>query len=723
MAELRPYQLEALDSIYKAWEHCDRILFQMPTGLGKTTVFSQIIKDFVFERHPNKRALVLVHRFELLEQVKNRLSQFGIRATSITSSQEFDLNHQVSVATIQTLIKRLDSVSNFSLIVVDEAHHSISPSYLKVFKHYTKETLKILGVTATPQRLDGQGFDNIYDVLIPSGQIREFIPEYLCDVSQRASSFPDFSTISIDPITRDYELESSKAIMSNSNVMADLVKSFKDYCIGKKTIIFAVNSSHSQDIVSRLQKESIKIQHIDYKTPLGDRAKIISNFKEGKLDAISNVEIFTEGFDCPEVDVVIMARPTKSIALYLQQAGRCLRPKSDGRKGLILDHAKLWLEHGLIKANRRWSLAGTSEIKKPKESKENLRRIINTKEIELPIEFEKMIMEEFQLSESIDVATTFDEKIEIDLEWWNSLNHEQKEIIKSSIPINLDLNENIQKSDLQAIWALEEIDLTNKKIKSSLLPFLKLKKVKKADCSMLEYHTINSFSNWQELEILDLSFSSVERLNPIFHTNSLKILNISNTQIDSLNPIRNHERLEELNISFSNIQKTGLIERFPNLKKLNISGLQIENLNFLKNNAALEELNLSHTNISELKILDYLPNLIKLIVHDCQSIKFHSMEFSKLQFLDCSYSNFRSLKHLTKGSRNVSLEWLNVSGCNLFNLDELLYFDKLEVLIIDDFEIEPSLLDDLLLKNINLTIHRNGERLTYQNYIIPNINY
>lgn len=716
MPVLRPYQIEALDSIMKAWEHCNRVLLQMPTGLGKTTVFSEIVKDFIFNKHPNKRVLILVHRIELLDQVKDRLVEFGIRATSITSSEDFDQNHQVSVATIQTLIKRLDTISNFSLIVVDEAHHSTSPSYLRVFEHYTSDSLKILGVTATPQRLDGQGFDQIYDLLIPSGQIREYIPKYLCDVTQRASSYPDFSTIKVDPTTRDYELESSKVIMSNSKVMADLVMSFKEYCLGKKTLIFAVNSAHSQDIVNRLQKESIKIQHIDYKTPSGNRRKIIQNFKEGKLDAICNVEIFTEGFDCPEVDVVVMARPTKSLALYLQQAGRCLRPKSDGRKGLILDHAKLWLEHGLIKENRRWSLAGTKEIQGSGNSKNRLRNIIRSNSIELPYEVEKMIMEEFQLEETKEEVIYYNGKIEIDSDWWHSLHPELQEILKNSAPISIDNNDEISEIDLQAIWNLDTVDLQNRTIKSSLLPLSRLKNIKRAECSMLNYHSIKTFSKWEGLEYLDLSFSSIERLNPIFTLDSLITLNISNTQIDSINPIRSHSSLQDLNLSFSNVQKIGLIERFPDLERLSLAGLNVKDLSFLRNNKKLKELNISHTGISNISFLDYTSSLKKLIVHDCLNLKFDSIDLTQLKVLDISYSSFNTLRHLTKGSRNVNLEWLNISGCQLRAMEELLYCEQLKTLIVDDIDIDQDLIGKLLMKFITLTIYRNGESMTYINY-------
>ena len=713
MPELRPYQVDAIDSIMKAWQHCNKILLQMPTGLGKTTVFSEIIKDFIINRYPKKRVLVLVHRIELLDQVRDRLAQFGVRATSITATEDFDLNHQVSVATIQTLINRLDTISNLSLIVVDEAHHSASPTYLRVLEHYTSESLKILGVTATPQRLDGRGFDQIYDLLIPSGQIRDFIPEYLCDVTQRASSYPDFSTVKIDPITKDYELESSREIMSNTKEMADLVKSFKEYCQGKKTLVFAVNTKHSQDIVSRLQKESIKIQHIDYKTPAGDRRKIIQNFKEGKLDAICNVEIFTEGFDCPEVDVVVIARPTKSLALYLQQAGRCLRPKSDGRKGLILDHAKLWLEHGLIKEKRYWSLAGTAEFRESRNLKHKLLEAIRSKEIELPKEIEKMVMDEFQLHEKV---VPIDDKIEIDVEWWNSLNRELKDILIRSTPISNE--QEISDSDLQAIWNMETIDLQNITIKSTLFPLSRLKKIKRAECSMLDYHTINTFKEWTRLEYLDLSFSSINGLKPIENLQSIRILDISNTQIESLNPIKNYSLIRSLNLSFSNVKQIGLIERFPKLERLNLSGLKISNPDFIRNNKNLNELNISHTSISSLNFLNQSGHLKKLIVHNCMELKFDEIDMSQLQSLDCSYSNFQNLKLLTKGSRNVDLEWLNISGCQLSHLEELLYFDQLKELIVDDIDINQTLIYDLLIKNIYLTIYRNGDRITYINYIL-----
>ncbi|MDI1324877.1 MAG: DEAD/DEAH box helicase family protein [Algoriphagus sp.] len=716
MPSQRPYQVDAINSINSAWEHCNRVLLQMPTGLGKTTVFSEIVRDFRTNRFPNKRVLILVHRIELLDQVKERLAQFNIIATAISSERDFDINSQVVVATIQTLIKRLDTIANFSLIVVDEAHHSSSPSYLRIFEHYTSESLKILGVTATPQRLDGLGFDQIYDVLIPSGQIRDYIPKFLCDVTQRASSHPDFGTIKIDSITKDYESESAKMVMSESKVMADLVKSFKEYCIGKRTLIFAVNTEHSNHIVSRLQHEGIKVQHIDYKTPTSVRRQIVENFRAGKLDALCNVEIFTEGFDCPDIDVVIMARPTKSLALYLQQAGRCLRPKNDGRKGLILDHAKLWLEHGLIKANRYWSLAGIKSNQDSDHVQSRARKIILSKEIEFPVELQNLIMEEFQLEESKEKRIPYDDKIEIDLEWWHSLSQDLKDVLSNSAEITFSDEEEITDTDLQAIWNMDTIDLQNRTIQS-LHPLRKLKKLRKADCCMLQYHTIKAFSEWTYLENLDLSFSSITRLNPLIDIESLKYLNISNTQIDTIRPILNNTSLCDLNLSFSNVNEIGLLERLPNLERLSLSGLSINSVDFLRNNRKLEYLNMSHTLVSEMNFLNKDHSLKKLIVHDCKNLQFQKIYLTKLETLDCSYSNFDQLRYLTRGSRNITLERLNISGCKVVDLDELFYFDKLKVLIADDIDMDNSFIQNLLINKTHLTVHRNGE-LTYENHVL-----
>lgn len=717
MTSLRPYQIDAINSINVAWERCNRVLLQMPTGLGKTTVFSEIVKDFKANRFPSKRVLILVHRIELLDQVKDRLAQFGIRATSISSDRDFDINNQVAVATIQTLVKRLDTIANVSLIVVDEAHHSTSPSYLRIFEHYTSESLKILGVTATPQRLDGRGFDQIYDVLIPSGQIRDFIPQYLCDVTQRASSYPDFSTVKIDPITKDYESESAKMVMSESKVMADLVKSFKEYCIGKRTLIFAVNTEHSKDIVSRFQKEGIKIQHIDYKTPASQRKQLVENFREGKLEALCNVEIFTEGFDCPDIDVVIMARPTKSLSLYLQQAGRCLRPKPDGRKGLILDHAKLWIEHGLIKANRYWSLAGIKSNQDIDQIQSRIRKMFLSKEIELPTELQSLIMEEFQLEELATKSNSFDDKIEIDLKWWNSLSEELQDILSKSAEIDTSNQAELSEGDLQAIWNLETIDLKNRTIKSGLVPLRKLKKIRRAECSMLHYHTISTFEDWKSLEYLDLSFSSVNGLKPLMGLNSLKHLNISNTQIEAIRPILNNTSLRELDLSFSNVDEIGLLERLPHLEWLSLAGLPLKSVEFLRNHRRLKLLNVSHTNLTDLNFLNKTHSLRNLIAHDCKYLLFNTIDLTNLKSLDCSYSSFDRIRDLTKGSRNVELEWLNISGCKLIDLEELFYFDQLKVLIVDDVEMEDSFIQNLLIKNPGLTIYRNGE-LTYENHVL-----
>ena len=156
----------------------------------------------------------------------------------------------------------------------------------------------------------------------------------------------------------DYNLGMLHDIMSEGNMMAGLVSSYRNIAPGKKTIVFAVDIEHSRNIVEGYRASGIAARHIDAGTPKGERAAILDDFRNGKFSVLSNVDIVSEGFDVPDCEAVQLARPTKSLALFMQQVGRCMRPAPGKEAGIVLDNAGLWLEHGLATSDREWSLEG-----------------------------------------------------------------------------------------------------------------------------------------------------------------------------------------------------------------------------------------------------------------------------------------------------------------------------------------------------------------------------
>ncbi|MEY3303618.1 MAG: DEAD/DEAH box helicase [Pseudanabaena sp.] len=362
MSELRDYQKRVIDEIYATWRLGKRaLLLAMPTGSGKTRTFSELAKHF-YDRH--QRVLLLVHREELLWQAKNTLektlrSPVGI----IKANQPMHLEHPVQCASVQTLVKRLEKqeidLAAIALVIVDEAHLSLAPSYLKILSYFPEAL--ILGVTATPSRLDGRGFDRLYEELIVGPSVAEliwrgFLADY--DVLAPESFLPTEEGIRI--AGGDFNSADLAERIDRRYVAGCAVDAYLRHAHQKRCVVFAINLDHSKAIAERYRSAGIAAEHIDGETVPKERQAILDRFRGGETRVLCNVNLFTEGFDVPEIEVIQLCRPTKSVALHLQMLGRGLRPKG-GRKALVLDHAGNCLRLGGAKAERNWTLQGLVE--------------------------------------------------------------------------------------------------------------------------------------------------------------------------------------------------------------------------------------------------------------------------------------------------------------------------------------------------------------------------
>ncbi len=355
--ELRPYQTQGISEIFKIWRAGKRsILFQMPTGTGKTVLFSEIVKKGFKQ---NKKILIVVHRKELVEQIKDKLLSKNVELGIIMAGFEASPDRNIQVASIQTLSNRFIDEPN--LIIIDECHHAKAETYKELWEKYP--SAKILGVTATPIRLSGEGFDDIFDELITSQPLKYFIDQgYLVPIRHFVCSNPNLSKVKKSK--GDYATKMLTEVMMDNSVMTDLTDSYLEKCMGKSMIVFAVDIEHSIEIAARYNQIGIKAAHIDAKTPTNERQNILSAFKRKEIQIVTNVEIITEGFDFPECEVVQLARPTKSLALYLQMVGRVMRPAALKKEGIVLDNASLWLDHGLSYVEREWELTGVNKKSK-----------------------------------------------------------------------------------------------------------------------------------------------------------------------------------------------------------------------------------------------------------------------------------------------------------------------------------------------------------------------
>lgn len=363
---LRDYQQLAKEKIFGKWNCVNNILYQMPTGTGKTRLFTSIIRDinvWGLRHNINFRILIIAHRSELIEQSSRSLDKYRIKHGVLagTMKDKRDLTQAIQVASIQTIThssnRCLIEELKFDFIIIDEAHHAVANSYQKLWEFCPDS--KKLGVTATPWRMNNSGFAKIFDAYIPSMSIKEFIQKGWLAAYQYYS-IPNNSEIikSIESIREfdiegDYKSSALEAVFDTSKIRAQLYDSYKKNALGKKGIIYSISREHSEHICTQYRSRDVKIENIDSKTPAKQRERVIKAFKDGNIDIIVNVDIFSEGFDCPDIEFIQLARPTKSLVKYIQQVGRGLR-KNGNKRCVILDNVGMYSRFGLPDEDRDW---------------------------------------------------------------------------------------------------------------------------------------------------------------------------------------------------------------------------------------------------------------------------------------------------------------------------------------------------------------------------------
>ncbi len=362
---LRPYQQEAKERIFSAWDECDGVMFQMPTGTGKTRLFSSIISDIKIwgvQNGEDVKILIIAHRIELIDQISENLERYKVSHGIIAGGKPRNLRYPVQVASVQTITHRnnLDVASdlNVNYIIVDEAHHCVANSYKKLWNLYPNA--KKLGVTATPWRMNNGGFESVFDKIIISQPIQRFIdagwlaPYDYYSVGLNSEVQREIDSITEFDVEGDYKISALEKKIDTSRIRAQLLESYLKYAKGKKGIIYSISRKHSEHICQEYREAGINIVRIDSKTPKDERKLYVDRFRRGQIDIIVNVDIFSEGFDCPDIEFIQLARPTKSLVKYLQQVGRGLRPTEGKTICLILDNVGLHFQFGLPNSERNW---------------------------------------------------------------------------------------------------------------------------------------------------------------------------------------------------------------------------------------------------------------------------------------------------------------------------------------------------------------------------------
>lgn len=354
--KLRPYQEESVDQTRQALSRHRSVLLQAPTGAGKTAMASFM---FLSSQAKAKVSYFVCHRQELIDQTALTFEQVGLDFSYIAAGYPYDPTKSVQICSIGTLTRRLDKVPEPDLAVWDEAHHVAAKGWATV--HEAWQGAYHVGLSATPERLDGRGLGSWFGELVLGPRVADLITAgWLNEYKAYGPDDPDLS--GVKQRYGDYVKQQLSEACDKPAIIGSLVEHYRKFAEGKKAVVFAVDVKHSKNIIEQFEAAGIKAAHLDGKTPKHQRRIMLQRFARGQIDVISNVALFGEGFDLAansgmdvHIEAVILARPTASLSMHLQMVGRALRPGDD--PAIILDHAGNCLKHGLPDKDREWSLA------------------------------------------------------------------------------------------------------------------------------------------------------------------------------------------------------------------------------------------------------------------------------------------------------------------------------------------------------------------------------
>lgn len=340
---LRNYQSRAIDDVTERIN--DRPILVSPTGSGKTCMAVELVKRL------GLRTLWLAHRIELVEQARDTLQAMGLRVGIIKAGYAPDASAPVQVASVQTLVRRAMPIAR--IVVTDEAHHVCADTYGTILGHYSHAAL--VGLTATPFRLDGRGLGDVFGSIVVAARAKE-----LCDAGILhepkvwAAPTPDLRRIPI--VAGDFNRGRLAEVMLDNTLVANIVETWKLRANGMRTVVFAVDIEHAKAIRDEFEGAGFYAEHLDGTTPSEERSAILQRLRDGSTRLVTNCMVLTEGWDLPALECAVVARPTASLNLHLQMIGRIMRA-CDGKSGaVVLDHACNHHRHGKVTRHIEYSL-------------------------------------------------------------------------------------------------------------------------------------------------------------------------------------------------------------------------------------------------------------------------------------------------------------------------------------------------------------------------------
>jgi DNA repair protein RadD len=344
-----------------------RILIQLQTGAGKTRLSAEILK-LATER--GRKALFLADRRKLVEQAAREIESHGLRTGIIMAGIPQDPQAPIQVASVQTMMVRhaagdRHAIPKVDLVFVDEAHKSLGEGYKRLVVEHLKNAY-VIGLTATPIRTDGRGLGEIYDHLITGPTVTELTQQgYLVPMKYYAPTIPDMEYLEtiMDKRKGDYKDQELGQYMENNRVLiGDVVQHYLRLTPGRQAVVFASSVKHSMYLAEAFNAAGITAAHIDGETPWVDRRDVYEGVKNRTIQVITNYGVLVEGWDEPQIDVCILARPTQSLSTYLQMAGRVLRPHPGKTHSTLIDHSGTVMKLGFVSDERDWSLNSKETI-------------------------------------------------------------------------------------------------------------------------------------------------------------------------------------------------------------------------------------------------------------------------------------------------------------------------------------------------------------------------
>jgi superfamily II DNA or RNA helicase len=343
---LRQYQWDSINELNQAWQSHKNILVQQPTGAGKSLIIAQVVLNFI---NQNKPVLLVAHKIELIKQLRDHCLRWfpSVDVGIIADKSQFKRNYNamIQIASVQAFghLKPEDYPSA-SLVVFDEAHHCHARSYAKLFAHY--EDSAILGVTATPMRIDGRGLrflfggERGFDYLVKGVSVNELTAdEHLAPFKFfAAKSLVDPAEHGIHTKMGDYVQSELEELTEKVLLFGDVVTTWERHAKGLRTVVYPVSVKYSKELCQEFNEAGYPAEHLDAKTHPMERERILERFRQGETLILCQHSIVIEGVDVPDIGAVIFARPTKSLTIWFQAIGRSLRPAPNKPHAVIIDH-------------------------------------------------------------------------------------------------------------------------------------------------------------------------------------------------------------------------------------------------------------------------------------------------------------------------------------------------------------------------------------------------